>query len=177
MAALRDRSGNPDQGRVPGYKVATVEIPTIYFDQNRRSHFDPLWDSMRVVAVLSRYALSSLAVTAVDFSAFVLLLPHVSGNVVAATSSRGSSPSSRTSCLAASTSSGPGVSSKHRKLSAMARSSSPISSSRRRKQLWIYQQPPGGLEHGCARRRGIGWQCRAPDNESPRAEVAARHVV
>jgi putative flippase GtrA/ubiquinone/menaquinone biosynthesis C-methylase UbiE len=39
---------------------------------------------MRVVAVLSRYALSSLAVTAVDFSAFVLLLPHVSGNVVRA---------------------------------------------------------------------------------------------
>ena len=67
-----------------GYTVATVEIPTIYFDQNRRTHFDPLWDSMRVVAVLSRYALSSLAVTAVDFSAFVLLLPYVSGNVVRA---------------------------------------------------------------------------------------------
>ena len=50
-----------------GYTVATVEIPTIYFDENRRTHFDPLWDSMRVVAVLSRYALSSLAVTAVDF--------------------------------------------------------------------------------------------------------------
>jgi glycosyltransferase involved in cell wall biosynthesis len=65
-----------------GYTVATVEIPTIYFDQNRRTHFDPLWDSMRVVAVLSRYALSSLAVTAVDFSAFVLILPYVSGNVV-----------------------------------------------------------------------------------------------
>jgi glycosyltransferase involved in cell wall biosynthesis/trans-aconitate methyltransferase len=65
-----------------GYTVATVEIPTIYFDQNRRTHFDPLWDSMRVVAVLSRYALSSLAVTAVDFSAFVLILPRVGGNVV-----------------------------------------------------------------------------------------------
>ena len=60
-----------------GYNVATVEIPTIYFDGNRRTHFDPLWDSMRVMAVLSRYALSSLAVTAVDISAFVLLLPHV----------------------------------------------------------------------------------------------------
>ena len=39
---------------------------------------------MRVVAVLSRYALSSLAVTAVDFSAFALLLPYVSGDVVRA---------------------------------------------------------------------------------------------
>ena len=26
-----------------GYTVATVEIPTIYFDENRRTHFDPLW--------------------------------------------------------------------------------------------------------------------------------------
>jgi glycosyltransferase involved in cell wall biosynthesis/ubiquinone/menaquinone biosynthesis C-methylase UbiE len=67
-----------------GYTVDTVEIPTIYFDENRRTHFDPLWDSMRVIAVLSRYALSSLAVTAVDFSAFVLLLPYVSDNVVRA---------------------------------------------------------------------------------------------
>jgi putative flippase GtrA len=67
-----------------GYRIATVEIPTIYFDGNRRTHFDPLWDSMRVIAVLSRYALTSLAVTAVDISAFVLVLPHVGSNVVTA---------------------------------------------------------------------------------------------
>jgi glycosyltransferase involved in cell wall biosynthesis len=67
-----------------GYTVATVGIPTIYFDANRRTHFDPVWDSIRVLAVLGRHALSSLAVTAVDFIAFVLLLPHVSGNVVRA---------------------------------------------------------------------------------------------
>jgi glycosyltransferase involved in cell wall biosynthesis len=67
-----------------GYTVATVGIPTIYFDENRRTHFDPVWDSIRVLAVLGRHALSALAVTAVDFIAFVLLLPHVSGNVVRA---------------------------------------------------------------------------------------------
>jgi len=67
-----------------GYRVDTMEIPTIYFDQNKRTHFDPLWDSMRVVAVLSRYALSSLAVTAVDVGAFVLLLPVLNGRLVAA---------------------------------------------------------------------------------------------
>ena len=67
-----------------GYSVATVEITTIYFDQNRKTHFDPLWDSMRVVGVLSRYALSSLAVAAVDFIAFVLLLPYLHGNAVRA---------------------------------------------------------------------------------------------
>jgi putative flippase GtrA/2-polyprenyl-3-methyl-5-hydroxy-6-metoxy-1,4-benzoquinol methylase len=67
-----------------GFTVATVEIPTIYFDRNRRTHFDPLWDSMRVIAVLSRYALTSLAVTAIDISAFVLALTYVTPGLVRA---------------------------------------------------------------------------------------------
>jgi glycosyltransferase involved in cell wall biosynthesis len=64
-----------------GYTVATVEIPTIYFDENRRTHFDPLRDSMRVIGVLSRDAIASLGVTAADILAFMMLLP-LSGNVV-----------------------------------------------------------------------------------------------
>ena len=84
LAAIRDRGGNPVETVTRGYIVATLEIPTIYFDKNRRTHFDPVWDSMRVLAVLGRHALSALAVTAVDFIAFLLLLPHVSGNVVRA---------------------------------------------------------------------------------------------
>jgi glycosyltransferase involved in cell wall biosynthesis len=44
-----------------GYTVTPLEIPTIYFDQNRRSHFDPLWDSVRVIGVLSRSAAAALA--------------------------------------------------------------------------------------------------------------------
>jgi putative flippase GtrA len=67
-----------------GYTVDTVEISTIYFDRNRRTHFDPLWDSLRVIAVLSRSALSALAVTAADFVAFLVLLPYVAGDVVRA---------------------------------------------------------------------------------------------
>ena len=70
-----------------GFRVATVEIPTIYFDGNRRTHFDPLWDSMRVVAVLSRYALTSLAVTAIDLVTFMWLTSRgrdvVTANLVA----------------------------------------------------------------------------------------------
>jgi hypothetical protein len=65
-----------------GYTVATVEIPTIYFDENRRTHFDPWRDSMRVIAVIGRDAIASLAVTAVDIAAFVMLLPALSGNMV-----------------------------------------------------------------------------------------------
>ena len=38
-----------------GFRIETVEIPTIYFDENRGSHFNPFRDSMRVFAVTSRY--------------------------------------------------------------------------------------------------------------------------
>lgn len=37
-----------------GFRIATVEVPTIYFDANRRTHFDPFWDSLRVFGVLFR---------------------------------------------------------------------------------------------------------------------------
>jgi glycosyltransferase involved in cell wall biosynthesis len=43
-----------------GFRIATVEIETIYFDRNRRTHFDPFWDSMRVFTMLGRYLLGSL---------------------------------------------------------------------------------------------------------------------
>jgi len=65
-----------------GYPIATVEIATIYVDRNRRTNFDPLWDSLRVIAALSRNALSSLTAAAIDVIAFALLLPYFSGNVV-----------------------------------------------------------------------------------------------
>jgi len=67
-----------------GYTVDTVEISTIYFDRNRGSHFDPLWDSMRVIAVLGHSARASLAVAAADLAAFIVLLPYVSGQLVRA---------------------------------------------------------------------------------------------
>jgi hypothetical protein len=38
-----------------GFRIATAEVSTIYFDGNRRTHFDPFWDSMRVFGVLSQY--------------------------------------------------------------------------------------------------------------------------
>ncbi|HET7219358.1 MAG TPA: GtrA family protein, partial [Vicinamibacterales bacterium] len=67
-----------------GYRVDTVEISTIYFDRNRGTHFDPLWDSLRVVAVLGRCALSSLAASIIDIVAFAVLLPYCLGDVVRA---------------------------------------------------------------------------------------------
>ncbi len=40
-----------------GFRIATVEIPTVYFDENRRSHFQPFRDSMRVFGVTCRHVL------------------------------------------------------------------------------------------------------------------------
>jgi hypothetical protein len=60
-----------------GYTVDTVAISTIYFDRNRGTHFDPLWDSLRVVAVLSRSALAAFAGAVADVIAFAVLLPDV----------------------------------------------------------------------------------------------------
>lgn len=41
-----------------GFRISTVEIPTVYFDQNRRSHFQPFRDSMRVFGVTCRHVLT-----------------------------------------------------------------------------------------------------------------------
>jgi len=65
-----------------GYTVASIEIPTIYFDENRGTHFDPWRDSMRVIGVMGRDTMASVAVAAVDIAAFVMLLPALSGNMV-----------------------------------------------------------------------------------------------
>lgn len=67
-----------------GFHIATVEIPTIYFEGNRRSHFHPIRDSLRVVGVLGRYALVSLGVTALDVTAFALLAAQAPAHLVRA---------------------------------------------------------------------------------------------
>jgi hypothetical protein len=43
-----------------GFRVETLEIPTIYFDGNKHTHFEPFRDSMRVFAVLSHSAFAAL---------------------------------------------------------------------------------------------------------------------
>jgi glycosyltransferase involved in cell wall biosynthesis len=43
-----------------GFPIATVEIPTVYFDENRRTHFQPFRDSMRVFGVTCRHVLTRL---------------------------------------------------------------------------------------------------------------------
>lgn len=61
--------------------LAEVPIQTIYRDGNRTSHFNPLWDSMRVYFVFLRFAAASLLTALIDNSVF-LLVYHGTANVL-----------------------------------------------------------------------------------------------
>ncbi len=53
------------------YREVTIE--TLYFDDNRASHFRPVRDSLRVYGLILKYAANSLASAGVDLLAFYLL--------------------------------------------------------------------------------------------------------
>ena len=49
-----------------------VPIATVYIENNRGSHFDPVWDSMRIYFVLLRFYASSLLAAGLDLLLFTL---------------------------------------------------------------------------------------------------------
>lgn len=49
-----------------------VEIETVYLDDNRSSHFNPLLDSMKIYFLLLRFSLASLLAALVDFLVFAV---------------------------------------------------------------------------------------------------------
>ena len=55
-------------------KMAIKETPieTVYIDQNRLSHFNPVIDSIRIYFVLFRFILSSLTTALIDFTVFII---------------------------------------------------------------------------------------------------------
>jgi putative flippase GtrA len=55
------------------WPVTEVGVETVYLNQNRGSHFNPLLDSMRIYFLLIRFFLSSIAASVVDFGAFSIL--------------------------------------------------------------------------------------------------------
>jgi glycosyltransferase involved in cell wall biosynthesis len=67
--------------RVQG-KPIEVPIETVYLDGNRSSHFDPVWDSMRIYFVLVRFYFSAIAAAAIDFVGFSIAFA-ASGNLLA----------------------------------------------------------------------------------------------
>ncbi len=49
-----------------------VKIETVYYDNNEKSHFRPVRDSLRVYGLMIKYALSSISSSVVDLLAFYL---------------------------------------------------------------------------------------------------------
>lgn len=58
----------------PKNEIAIRETPitTVYFDQNRLSHFNPVLDSLRIYFVLFRFFISSLSTALIDFIVFII---------------------------------------------------------------------------------------------------------
>jgi len=61
--------------------VVEERIRTIYLDENRSSHFDPVLDSMRIYLLLFRFGTVSFLTAALDNAVFALA--HVSGGTIA----------------------------------------------------------------------------------------------
>lgn len=55
-------------------KISIKEVPiaTVYIDQNRSSHFNPVVDSIKIYFVLFRFVLSSLSTALIDFIVFII---------------------------------------------------------------------------------------------------------
>jgi glycosyltransferase involved in cell wall biosynthesis len=64
------------------HKPVEVAIETVYLQGNRASHFDPIWDSMRIYFVLVRFYFSAILSAGIDFVGFTATYA-LTGNVLA----------------------------------------------------------------------------------------------
>jgi glycosyltransferase involved in cell wall biosynthesis len=62
--------------KAASFKFKEIPIQTVYIDNNRGSHFNPILDSFRIYFVLLRYAVSSIATTLSDFLIFYILVAN-----------------------------------------------------------------------------------------------------
>jgi len=51
-------------------EIKEIPIKTVYLGNNEHSHFNPLWDSLRVYFVFLRFAASSIVCTILDYAVF-----------------------------------------------------------------------------------------------------------
>jgi len=65
-----------------GIHLREVPIQTVYINDNKGSHFNPLRDAMRIYGVIFKYIASSLVCTGLDYALYALLL-HLSGSLAA----------------------------------------------------------------------------------------------
>ena len=60
-------------------KLLEVPIKTIYIEDNKSSHFNPILDSIKIYATFAKYILSALSSFAVDILLFTLLVSMLRG--------------------------------------------------------------------------------------------------
>ena len=71
-------------------RVDIIETPisTIYFDDNRSSHFNPIIDSMKIYFLLLRFTLSSIVASAIDVVLFTISFRMTDDILIAVTVAR-----------------------------------------------------------------------------------------
>ncbi len=57
-----------------GIDLREIPIETVYIEENRTSHFNPLKDSLRIYSVFSKFILSSLSSFALDIALYALFI-------------------------------------------------------------------------------------------------------
>lgn len=60
------------QAREHHYPIIEVPVATVYLDNNRSSHFNPVLDSIKIYLVFLRFNLSSLLTAATDYFVFTI---------------------------------------------------------------------------------------------------------
>ena len=71
-----------------GMVIETVEISTVYLDENASSHFRPVVDSVRIYAPLLKFALSSITAFLIDTVALLALMAATGSLVLSVVGAR-----------------------------------------------------------------------------------------
>ena len=59
-----------------GFEIVEERIHTVYIEQNRASHFNPLTDSLKIYFTLLRFSMVSVITTLIDNAVFFVLTHH-----------------------------------------------------------------------------------------------------
>ncbi|WP_160724525.1 bifunctional glycosyltransferase family 2/GtrA family protein [Bacillus sp. USDA818B3_A] len=69
------------EAKSSGYKIHSISIKTIYENNNKGSHFHPLYDSIRIYLPIMKFSLSSVSCGIIDLLLF-FILNWLTGNLV-----------------------------------------------------------------------------------------------
>ena len=62
-------------------KIKEIPIKTIYIQNNKTSHFNPLLDSLKIYATISKFIISAIASFIIDITIFTLLNKILCGKI------------------------------------------------------------------------------------------------